>query len=70
MNFDKIYWEIRRRKCLTCKGDLPEDYELQYCCSGWECGCYGLPIEPWTCCDACEQLLLQWDIPDYIYMWT
>lgn len=26
--------------------------EIQYCCSGHECGCMGLPIEPCSCYDT------------------
>ncbi len=32
-------------KCVHC-GEIVEDWEPQYCCSGEVCGCYGLPIYP------------------------
>ena len=38
--------------CEICGKPVP-DYVPQYCCSGDECGCLGLPIEPCVCGDAC-----------------
>lgn len=35
-------------KCDVC-GCIVEDYEPEYCCSGRECGCMGLPIGPCLC---------------------
>lgn len=35
-------------KCVIC-GTYVKDYEPEYCCSGRECGCMGLPIEPCIC---------------------
>jgi hypothetical protein len=29
-------------------------YEEEYCCDGYMCGCYGLPINP-ALCDECEE---------------
>jgi hypothetical protein len=37
-------------KCWECKtADIPEP---EYCCSGYECGCCGKPIDP-PFCDEC-----------------
>lgn len=38
-------------QCDGCgKGVLvPDDYEEEYCCSGYMCGCMGLPIDPILC---------------------
>lgn len=38
--------------CEICGKPVP-GYEPEYCCSGRECGCYGLPIEPCICSNAC-----------------
>jgi len=39
-------------KCLCCD-NFVEDYEPDFCCSGFECGCQGLPIWP-PLCEQCE----------------
>ena len=39
-------------KCLCCD-NFVEDYEPDFCCSGFECGCQGLPIWP-PLCEECE----------------
>lgn len=36
-----------------CCGDPVPGYKPQYCCSGFLCGCYGLPIEPCICSSFC-----------------
>lgn len=42
--------------CAECKKvEIPEP---QRCCSGHECGCYGMPIDP-PYCQSCEDLLLR-----------
>jgi hypothetical protein len=30
-------------------------YEPKYCCSGYECGCYGLPINEMLCDECLEK---------------
>jgi len=35
--------------CEICKTEI----EIKYCCSGHECGCMGLPIDPPVCSDKC-----------------
>ncbi|UVI31195.1 hypothetical protein [Paenibacillus spongiae] len=40
-------------KCIECNAEI-EDYEPEYCCSGWMCGCMGLPIDP-PLCEECEK---------------
>lgn len=40
-----------RVECQIC-GVAVLGYEPQYCCSGQECACEGLPIEP-PLCEAC-----------------
>ena len=39
-------------ECISCKEADVEDWIAEYCCSGRECGCMGLPIEP-PLCDKC-----------------
>jgi predicted Zn-ribbon and HTH transcriptional regulator len=40
--------------CIECGAVLTEEeikmfWEGPYCCSGYGCGCYGLPIDPPYC---------------------
>lgn len=44
--------------CEMCDKPLP-DYEPQYCCSGHECGCHGMPTEPPICSDECWDAMLK-----------
>lgn len=46
-------------KCDSCNEDIKVivEYEPEYCCSGVECGCYGLPVNP-VFCDDCEKRIL------------
>ena len=62
---------LHHRKCLVCKSKLPEGYVFSYCCNGRDCGCAGLPIDPWTCCKTCDDILhLTWgNYEEYRYMW-
>jgi hypothetical protein len=41
-------------KCIICDKDVP-DYKPEYCCSGKDCGCRGLPIEPPLCSKECSE---------------
>ena len=41
-------------ECFCCGKPMPDDYEPEYCCSGVECGCMGMPIEPPFCSAQCE----------------
>lgn len=41
---DKKYY------CEECK--VVEILKPEYCCSGYECGCHGYPIDP-PLCEAC-----------------
>jgi hypothetical protein len=46
-------------KCPSCGKVAPEDYEPPpMCCSGYECGCMGLPIEPYICSKECWNKLV------------
>lgn len=45
-------------KDYTCDGcgkpiKVREDYEPEFCCSGYMCGCYGMPLDP-AFCYSCE----------------
>jgi hypothetical protein len=39
--------------CLICWKPVP-DYEPEYCCSGFGCGCHGQPSGPCCCSRDCE----------------
>ena len=39
-------------ECQIC-GKEVDDYEEEYCCSGHECGCGGMPLEPCICSAKC-----------------
>lgn len=41
-----------KEPCLQCKKEF--DFVAVYCCSGYECGCYGMPIDPPLCSKECE----------------
>lgn len=61
---------IKNRLCVLCKGPLPKDYEFDYCCDGYGCGCNGLPVGPWTCCKTCKELSwLEYPYWEYYHMW-
>lgn len=38
--------------------EVPDDYEYEFCCNGYMCGCYGYPMNP-VFCDPCEKLLME-----------
>ena len=42
--------------CIICNKPVP-DYEPKLCCSGYECGCLGKPIEPCLCSIECDHAL-------------
>lgn len=42
--------------CQIC-GNPYLGEEPEICCSGKECGCMGLPVEPLVCSDACNNIL-------------
>lgn len=46
--------------CLICHKPVP-DYEPEYCCSGKECGCLGLPIYPCVCSPECDKAIFDID---------
>jgi predicted nucleic acid-binding Zn ribbon protein len=66
---ETVYITLRHKLCLICKRPLPEDYEFSYCCNGRECGCYGLPPEPWLCSKTCGEILYH-RMDQYKRMWT
>ena len=41
-------------KCIVCGKDVI-GYEPEYCCSGRDCGCRGLPLEPPLCGKECSE---------------
>lgn len=49
---------MKKDNCAGCNKEIEvfDDYEPQYCCSGFQCGCEGLPINPEFCSDCAEKL--------------
>lgn len=45
--------------CLICHRPLGDDYDPMPCCSGFECGCMGMPTNPPVCSDACSTALFK-----------
>ena len=43
--------------CICCNEEI-NNYEPEMCCSGIECGCLGLPINPPVCSTECEEIIL------------
>lgn len=46
--------------CLVC-GKLVKDYDPKMCCSGFECGCMGMPTEPCACSEECYDKIMSGD---------
>lgn len=48
---------MKKHNCDSCNKEIeiPDNYEPEYCCEGYECGCYGYPINPMFC-DECLEL--------------
>lgn len=44
--------------CMMCGKPL-EDYKPNMCCSGFMCGCMGLPTEPPICSSECWDALME-----------
>lgn len=44
--------DIVKLKCQVC-GEIFFDEEPKMCCSGRDCGCMGLPIDPIVCSQKC-----------------
>lgn len=42
---------IEKGYCAICG----EEIEVRMCCSGRDCGCLGLPIDPPVCSDECYE---------------
>lgn len=38
-----------KTNCTICEKEI----EVQMCCSGIDCGCMGLPVDPPVCSDEC-----------------
>lgn len=47
--------EEEKYYCEMCDNEIPKP---QMCCSGHECGCMGLPIEPPVCSEKCYKALI------------
>lgn len=47
-----------RWTCMICDTTLSDDYEPGMCCSGYECGCQGMPTNPPICSQVCWDKML------------
>lgn len=43
--------------CMICDKEL-KDYDPKMCCSGYMCGCRGMPTEPPICSTECWDALM------------
>lgn len=43
--------------CEVCN-TFVEGFEYQMCCSGKDCGCLGMPVEPCVCSNECWDKLI------------
>lgn len=50
MDEDKYYCEVY--------GKLLENYDPQFCCNSFDCGCRGLPTNPSVCSEKCWDKML------------
>lgn len=46
---------MKKYYCEKCKEE--EIPEPKYCCSGYMCGCYGMPIDPPLCEKCWEEVM-------------
>lgn len=47
---------MKKHPCDSCnvEVEVTNDYKPEFCCNGYECGCYGRVINP-VFCDKCEK---------------
>lgn len=47
---------MKNHPCDSCNKDVVVEieYEPEFCCNGYECGCYGRVTNP-VFCDTCEK---------------
>lgn len=51
--------KVKSCLCVTCNAEVqgvPIDYRPVYCCDGYMCGCYAMPLNP-ILCKKCEEQL-------------
>ena len=53
-------------RCMVCGKEF-EGEEPKRCCSGIDCGCMGMPIDPVTCSKKCEDKIMD---PNNIPAWS
>jgi len=49
--------KLTTNSCMLCEKEF-EGEEPKMCCSGRECGCLGMPIDPIVCSDECYLKLI------------
>ena len=47
------------KKQIAERDPMDAGFEYEMCCSGFECGCLGLPIEPCLCSDECYMTFIK-----------
>lgn len=55
---DKIKQPLVQCFCMVCGKEFLGE-EPKMCCSGRECGCMGMPIEPVVCSDECYKKIMK-----------
>jgi hypothetical protein len=45
--------------CMMCDKSLGPNYKPAMCCSGFDCGCRGMPTNPPICSDKCWDALMK-----------
>lgn len=53
----KPKYNITECSCMACGKEFMGE-EPKVCCSGRECGCMGMPIEPVVCSDDCFNVIM------------
>lgn len=46
--------ELINQVCISCDAEFVGE-KPNYCCSGGDCGCQGLPIDP-PLCEKCDRI--------------
>lgn len=56
--FPNHYLNSKQGSCMNCGKDYWTTQKPVMCCSGYMCGCMGLPIEPMCCSKKCEDEIM------------
>lgn len=50
--------ELINQVCISCDAEFVGE-KPNYCCSGSDCGCQGLPVDP-PLCEKCDSIFYGW----------